>query len=213
VFDHHQHDLNTQLHFLDPIKSHIWLHSQHSVRIDELRASVLKMLLLKEKEHLAVAGFSPIIHIFNVTSKSQVIKLIGHTSSVRALVALKNERLASSDSKIIVWNLTNGLLIKNLTSYISVVLNFVAFNDDENLASFISYSNIEIWSLKRGLVIRTLEVGSDYLTSILLMARDVLASMSSGNSRIDFYNLTTGHLINSLDYHLGNVDCQLLLKH
>jgi WD40 repeat protein len=175
---------------------------------------VLRILLVKENEHLLIAGLNPTIKVFYIKTKREAGRLIGHTRNVRALAKLKKERLASgsADGSIIIWNLTSQQLIRNLTDLLLPVIDLVSFEDDENLACCVLwYRVIKICSLTSGQVTKELK-GFKYMPICMVMINNSsLASGTLGEGLITMH-LATGKITSRLDRLTFRVDCLILLE-
>jgi WD40 repeat protein len=119
--------------------------------------------------NLAMAGPKPMISIWSLKSKQRVKQLIGHKSSVRALVVIDkldldddNKQLASgsTDAVVKIWNCTSGRLVSNLTGHSQTVNDLVFLRTSDKIISCSQDSKIIIWNIKNGSVLKTLALGT-----------------------------------------------------
>jgi WD40 repeat protein len=154
------------------------------------------------------------ITIWNLKTKSQVCKLIGHSRrfAIHALAKLTDEIIAScsTSGELNIWNCARGRLIRNITVEQGYYLRSLLPLKNSSLAASISAS-IFIWNTTNGQIIRTIEGHKYIIRSMLLLPNGNLVGGSAERS-ICIWNLTTGLNIKTISSsELDSVNCILLL--
>ncbi len=85
-------------------------------------------------------------------AKTQVLNLYKHSDAVLSLALLNGKYLVAGafDSNIMVWDLTRGAFIQNLTRHKSRVSSLAVSSDNTKLISGSFDSSIKIWTIIPG---------------------------------------------------------------
>jgi WD40 repeat protein len=138
-------------------------------------------------------GNNPIIRSYDLKTKAEIKQLIGHTSSVLALIQLNDNQTiasASGDCKIKVWNHTNGSLLNTLIGHSLAIRDLVLLRNG-NLASCSEDSTIKIWNLSHSQPLQSLKVHKAKVLCIAMIKSDLLVS-GSFDKTIQLWNITSG---------------------
>jgi WD40 repeat protein len=156
------------------------------------------LTMLNTNIHLA-AGLWPDINIYNINDGILVSSLKGHTSSVRDLVQISEDLLASSsaDQTVRIWNLTTNTCKFILTGHTSYVYGIKQITPSI-LASGSLDATIKLWDIATGELIRTLTGHtSSILWSVDLLNSQTLVS-GSQDLTIKLWNWSTGECLNTI---------------
>jgi WD40 repeat protein len=192
-----------------------------------------RKIVLINNDSIAITGMSMEVLIWDIKTKSQIARLVGHWSCTWGLVKMKDGLLASgssadfdwgtwgalfySDRSIKIWNYTKGRLVKNLTGHRGDVFDLVSLSK-EILISCSQDSTIRFWNTISGVVVNKFQGHENSVLCIILVSCNVLAS-GSADKTIRLWNLTSLHSNTTArqytqtpsDY-LDIVDCLLLLN-
>ena len=129
------------------------------------------------------------INIWNIIPGQEEIKentLEGHTNTVKSILALPNNRLASGsdDKTIIIWNLESGDPIHKLEGHVNCVMALILMNGGLKLASASRDKTIKYWDIESGMPTKTLQGHEDWVTSLALFEDGRLVSSSKDKSII-----------------------------
>jgi WD40 repeat protein len=145
-----------------------------------------------------LASGSPdnLIRIWNVTAKSFIKSLKGHSDNIAALVLLENGDLisASSDKTILVWSLNSGMILKNISGHESSILS-LALLENGQLAVGLANGKIIIRNSDLDTVASTLSAHTGPVTTLLeinINNAQFLASASSKEAKVYVWNVETG---------------------
>jgi WD40 repeat protein len=171
-----------------------------------------RAFLALDNEIVAICFEIPLIRIFNLKSKAEIMQLIGHRNKVNTIIKLNDNQTiasASEDNKIIIWNLKKGISLKNITRVFVVGL-LLYLND--SLISCSMYGEIKIWSISKGTLIKSLRGHLDSVNSITFFKTDLLAS-GSADKTIRLWNVTTGLVVKKItNDDMDAIDCLLVLN-
>lgn len=120
--------------------------------------SVAKFYLDKVPENLRDLEWN---YLNNQLDQS-VITLFGHEGSVAGIaVSLDGQKIASgsADKKIIIWNLQNGEVEKELKGHDGQVTTLAFTPDGKKLVSGSTDKTVKIWNINTGQVIQTISEG------------------------------------------------------
>jgi len=147
---------------------------------------------------LATGQADGAIYVWNLNTDTRIMKLVGHTRTVRSLALLSDGLLVSGshDKTIRVWNLTSGSCIKTLEGHSYGVSSLVEL-PGKRLASGSWDKTIFIWDLSSWNVLETLEGHSSYINSLAILSGNRMASGSY--QEILIWNLTNGNCIKKIE--------------
>lgn len=114
------------------------------------------IVLSHNGELLAVASWEGPIEIWDLTTRKRVLKLVGHSSSVRIVKWLRDGTLASAsnDITIKIWNSSTGQCLSTLQGHNSAS-SLLLSADEKQLISAGEYgSTIKIWDLRSFTAVR-----------------------------------------------------------
>lgn len=110
-------------------------------------------------KEFATADIDATIQLWNISSKTEIKTLGGHTGMITSLTFSPNGKILASgslDASIILWNITTGDILHNLTGYVLGVTDLAFSPNGEVLASasFIEY--VKLWNVTSGTVLQTI---------------------------------------------------------
>jgi WD40 repeat protein len=135
----------------------------------------------------------------------QIRELSGHSGEVRSLIQLKDGLLASGscDTTIMIWNCTNGLLVKLLKVNDDCVHDLIQFNDETLTSS--GFATIKFWNLKSYSRVKTLTVISNGGISSLLLLNTLNIAGGLWDGTIVIWHLKSEKVVNYLYGHINKV--------
>jgi WD40 repeat protein len=164
---------------------------------------IIRLLLMKDQEHLLIAGASSIITIWNVKTKANAKQLTGHLNNVVNLAELTKQIVVSSAGSVInVWNFTNTRLLRNLTHiYYQTVNGLLPLASEKLVIAFETI--LQIWNTSNGESLAVFNSQKINIVSIALLSSQILASghFSEG---IFIWNLTSGKVIQTINLQFDN---------
>jgi WD40 repeat protein len=165
------------------------------------------------KTNLLLSGdSSKLIKIYNLTSGVLLNSLAGHNDRVNdfALISDNLVASASSDQKVIIWNIegTNGNILFTLNGHTNAVFGLKLLPC--NLLASGSFDNsIRIWNLTNGQAKFTLSDHTYFVQyGIDLLSEDILVS-GSRDKTINFWQISTGKLLDKI--HTNNIQINALV--
>ena len=109
------------------------------------------------------------------------------------------------DSKIFIWNASNGEVIRELKGLKSFPLSLKFSQDDKYLISGGKDKNVTIWDVNTGSQINRLSNHKDDITSIAISSDNKFIASASKDRTIKIWSLQTGELIQNLTGHSREV--------
>lgn len=195
---------------------------RHNLKVWDLHKGKRHSTWFGHKQPVKVVATDPQGKIF--VSGSNKIKVweiktgkrlctLWHTCSVNTAAISPNGCLlvsGSSDSKIVLWNLRTGELLRTIAGHTSSV-NAVAISPDgEMLLSASSDTTMKLWCLKTYKLLRTFTGHAEEVNSLALCPRGLTAFTGSSDRSIRLWNVRTGKLLHILSGHEGGV-CALAI--
>ncbi len=149
------------------------------------------------------------VEIWNVSTRTCVMVLEGHTGVISSIIQLSDGTLvsASGDNTIRLWSIETGECTKAHTGHASTV-NCLIQLANGTIASGSSDATIRIWNREQEEKI--IHVGSGVL--YLLELDDSTLVSGNGDGLITFWNVTSGERIKTLTGHTGTVLSLLQLR-
>jgi len=165
------------------------------------------------KSNLLLSGDSTkLIKIYSLPSGVLLNSLAGHTDRVNDFALISNDLVASasSDQKVIIWNIQgiNGNILFILTGHTSAIFGLKLLPC--NLLASGSFDNsIRIWNLNNGQLKFTLSDHTYFVQyGIDLLSEDVLIS-GSRDATINFWQISTGKLLDKI--YTNNIKINALI--
>jgi WD40 repeat protein len=157
------------------------------------------------------------VTIWNIETKAQIQKLIGHAKECWALAKINDEWLASGseDETIKIWNHTAGRLLKNLTGHNNAVYGLTCLKNNNNyiVVSCSKDKTIRIWDTVNEDKIHDPKVllgHENSVNCVTLISKHMIVS-ASWDKTILMWNLTSGKYMKTLSRDVDVVNCLLLL--
>jgi WD40 repeat protein len=155
------------------------------------------LTMLNTNIHLAAGLQSGDIYIYNINDGDLVSSLKGHTFTVRDLIQISADLLASSSYQTVrIWNLTT-----NTCKFILTGHNWQVYGLKQITPSILasgSYEHIKLWDITSGQLIRTLTGHtSNILWSVDLLNSQTLVS-GSIDQTIKLWNWSTGECLSTI---------------
>ena len=142
-----------------------------------------------------------LIRIWSVNSASSLGSLSVHTDSVNALELITSEILASGglDNRIIVWNLTNGQILKTLIALTSTQVWSLKRLTDTTFASGYADHNIYLWDLSTNSnTYKNMLSGHTHTVEALDLLNDTILLSGSQDGTFKMWDISSGTLLNSI---------------
>ena len=155
-------------------------------------SSVNSLAILPDQSIVSGSNdFSLKIWSLNKDNKKSLIRtLTGHTDFVTTVVVLKDgKRLASAgyDSSILIWNVTDGEVIRNLTDNKRTIYRLCVLNENTILSSL--DETLIIWNVNTGELVKKIKV--DYwLPFSAFVVLDENRLVSAGAYEMWIWNMT-----------------------
>ena len=114
---------------------------------------------------------------------------------------------ASRNSRIGIWDVNSGALVRSLVGHSGAVRD-VAFNSDGSLlvsGAEGRNNNIKLWNPETGALIRTLTGHDDTVWSVAFSPDSQLIASGSKDDTVKVWSATTGDLLHTLSGHTANV--------
>ena len=161
-----------------------------------------------DNERLISAGDDETIFIWDVVSGSEVGKIYGHSSSIKALATSPNGRLiASGDGYgiIKIWNLRTKQEIHSINGY-SLPVNSLSWSPDSKILVSCSHDHlITLWNSKTGEKICTLGQHSEPVNSVAFSPDGQLIASGSDDKMIKLWDIQTRSSVAVLGGHTKEV--------
>ncbi|KAL4911900.1 hypothetical protein BDW62DRAFT_206990 [Aspergillus aurantiobrunneus] len=138
--------------------------------------------------------------------------LEGHKARISAIACSHDGQLlasGSNDSKIQVWDVSNGMLIRTLEKHDHTVYDLAFSYDDKTLLSASVDSTIRLWDMSTGHCLHTFTEEFAHWGETKSFSPDgkMLASQVNCSSVVEVWNVLDRQHLYSLDGHYGRVDC------
>ena len=155
---------------------------------------------------VAASGVDGTIHLWSVTTGQNLIKLTGHTGSVRAFsfspdgITILSK---GSDKTVRLWDAITGEFLKTLTGYTDDI-NAVSFSPDGKTIAIIGADNtIQLWDTGTAQRLKTLITDNAHEISFSL---DGNILVSRGSNGVQLWDTLTGQLVRTLSGISGTID-------
>jgi WD40 repeat protein len=134
---------------------------------------------------------SGVIMIWNTSTYTCEMELLGHTNRIRALTQLGDERLcsASNDFDMKIWNIYTGECLQTLTSLDNYVSKMIQYSSTQLLCS--GSSSIEMWNLQTGTSLKLMYILGDVRSLDLLPNGNIVSLNAAGIIQIWSFELET----------------------
>jgi len=183
----------------------------HTFKGHTSQINCIKSAVLENNQTILVSCSQNIIRVFNVDTKNLLYTLNGHEDTINALSIIKgkdNQTIlisAGIDSKIRIWNLNTGKILKTLEesrheSGINCLYSF-KHNDIIMLASAGIDNKIKIWNLERYTLEKTIEAHTKRILSLeksIYKNTPVLISANEDKT-IKLWNINNWSLVATLN--------------
>ena len=160
---------------------------------------VIDLVYISNMDLLASSGFvnDRTIRIWDMTTYATKFILVGHTGAVIGLKLLAYDVLSSGsqDATIKLWNITNGALIRTLSSHTDQILWGIDVDNSQMLLSCSLDQTLKIWDQNTGQVLKS--VSTSLVASSLLVLNSTLTSKL-------FYSFL---ILKFLKHHLKSFYC------
>jgi WD40 repeat protein len=153
---------------------------------------------------LASGGDDGTIRIWNTSTGTLIITLLGHPSNVRSVAfSPDGTKLASgsSDNTIKLWNVNTGTVINTLSGHTDIVTSVTFSPDGTKLASGSYDKTIKLWNVSTGTLINTLSGYTNYVCSVAFSPDGTKLASGSGDNTIKIWNVSNGSLVTTLTGH------------
>ncbi len=154
---------------------------------------------------VAASGVDGRIHLWSVTTGQNLIKLTGHTGSVRAFsfspdgITILSK---GSDKTVRLWDAITGELLKTLIGYTDDI-NAVSFSPDGKTIARGNLDTVQLLDVSTGQLLKTLTGSKGYISS-LFYASDGKTIVCKSNNTVCLWNVNTGQLLETLKGINGN---------
>ena len=154
-------------------------------------SSVNSLAILPDQSIVSGSNdFSLKIWSLNKDNKKSLIRtLTGHTDFVNTIVVLKDgKRLASAghDTNILIWNVTNGEVIRNLTGNSRQIQCLGVLNENTIISSSWD-ETLKIWNVNTGEMVKKIRVEVWFRAFVVL---DENRLVSAGAYEMWIWNMT-----------------------
>jgi WD40 repeat protein len=142
-----------------------------------------------------------LIRIWFIQNNTQLGTLSGHSGSVNTLELVNSEVLASGsmDNSVILWNLTNGQILKKLTGQSSTQVWSLKRLTDTTLASGCADQKIYIWDIITGLNTKILQSHSNTVEALDIMNDDTILLSGSQDGTFKMWGISSGTLLRTIN--------------
>lgn len=149
-------------------------------------AGIRAIAIAPDGKILASGSEDYTIKLWNLTKKTEICTLSGHSHFVRSLVFTPDGKtlISSGDDKTVkVWDLETRGLIRSLNGHAKAVTSVAASPDGKTIATGSDDNTIKIWNLTTGAEICTLNAHSSWIQAVAFSPQgEFLASGSHDNS-------------------------------
>lgn len=155
--------------------------------ITEVKSPIICLVSLGS-DLLASGSVDFLIRIWNLTTKSYIRSLEGHSNNITSMVGLENGNFASGslDKTILVWSLSSGNILKNISGHESSIISLALLKNGQ-LAVGLANGKILIRNLDLDTVVSTLIAQTGPVTTLLVIyikEIEFLASASSKEAKV-----------------------------
>ena len=165
----------------------------------------MNSLLVLTNGNLASGSEDKTIKIWDMTSRTLIRTLSGHTGSVHSSALLQNGYLASSSKEVIIWNTDTAAVVRTIaiTGEISSLVTML----NGNLAGANDGNSIIIWNVDTGNIVRTISSPhSGFPQGLAILNNGNLVSGGNyGDNKIKIWNKDDGTLVSTLTGHSSYV--------
>jgi WD40 repeat protein len=173
------------------------------------QGSILALALAPDNQRVLSAGEDQTIQLWDVRTKKNIRKLVGHTKKITSLAFDPGGILAISGGgggELKLWNTRTGGLIHNFVGHKGTV-NGVAFSPNgQRVASVDSLGQLCVWELTTSRLIQQLSESKTALQSVQFSLNNDLI-MSAGGRRIQLWDWQQKKILRAFTGHRDRVLC------
>lgn len=169
-------------------------------------SSYLSLAYLPNDDILASGSNEGTITLWNPQTGKALRTLIGHTNTVRCLVALadgKHLASASSDRSIKIWHVQSGQLVRTLNGHSNWIFALVELNDAKRLASSSWDRTIKIWNEASGSEMLSVDVEEKASSLVVFPGEENVLAAIVESKWVFLLSGNTGEILRRIEADVG----------
>ncbi len=165
-----------------------------------------RMMIAPNNQVLVTADADRALQIWSLPTGARLQSLIGTTGTITALDISQDSRLllsSSDDSRIRLWNMTEGKLVRTFTQ--AAVTALAISPDAQTLVSGSREGLLYVWSAATGRLLKTLSVSKSAVTAVIYSPRPHQVITATADRQIQVWNLQTGERDRTFTGHTDTI--------
>ncbi|KAB2946442.1 MAG: NB-ARC domain-containing protein (plasmid) [Candidatus Methanoperedens sp.] len=162
---------------------------------------------MKEARNRSVSHDN-ILKVWDVET-GEILKIMVHSSKVKAVAVTADGRLAisgSDDKTLKVWDIETGEILNTLEGHSSSIKAVALTADGHRAISGSDDKMLKVWDIETGEILNTLEGHSSPVNAIAVTADGHRAISGSDDKTLKMWDIETGKLLKTLEGHSSPVN-------
>ena len=166
-------------------------------------SNALEIAFSNDGRWLAADGNDYKIHIWDVSTRSQVHTLAGHVGKITGIVFTRNGELisASEDGTVRLWNVSEEREIRQFQNGAGRVTSIALSPDENHLVFGTTDGTLRLWEVGTGVLRKTLRGHEDVVLAVDFRRDGGQIASGSEDNTVRLWDVATGRLIETFIGH------------